>query len=78
MFSRIRAKLISFLANGEPVLLNWKCNCSLLSDEICVAYIPPKNHDLSDEELMDKAVLTPVNHKNRNKLQKTFEKTKED
>lgn len=58
-----KLKIIKFIANGEPVLLNWHINPNAFNEGAqVVVYIPPKNHGLSSEELQKMGILTPINH----------------
>jgi hypothetical protein len=60
MISKFKLKLIRFIANGEPVVLNFMTNPELIKSGHCAVYYPPKNHTLSSKELTAKAVLTPL------------------
>ena len=50
--------LIRFIANGEPVLLNWFM--SLPEKQGYVAYIPSDSERLTPKEAAKKAVLVPL------------------
>lgn len=52
-------KLISLIANGEPVLLNWFM--TLPDKQQAIVYIPGKSEYLTPKEAMIRAVLVPLN-----------------
>jgi len=60
LIPKIKMKLIKWIANGEPVLLNWNINVTLVKNGKFAVYYPPPNKLYEEEELTKKAVLTSI------------------
>ena len=62
LINTIKIKLIMFIANGEPVMVNWYMNNNLVKDDKMIAYVPSKIQMdyLTFKELKEMAVLTPL------------------
>lgn len=70
-FQKFKTWLISKIANGDPVLMNWNVHTEHLPSDVCLAYIPSENSHMSSSSSL-KAILTPANGEKLKPLTVTY------